>query len=277
MILLDPDLDSHPATETSNAASSPESRQADRNARLPSARTLNAFLREAQTAIRLKGLVSVLLTTDKGIRTLNRDFRGKNKATDVLSFPAAEISRGEVAGDLAISVATARHQAREHGHSLATEIKILMLHGLLHLAGQDHETDNGEMAKRERTLRAKLALPLGLIERTANTSNPTDRHLAPTSRRKPDVQLQHGVLPPKPFTSALSSRREGNSKGRRPAPASQREATRIAPDGVRGGTRRTQSGESAPISPKPRRGGRETPPPAARKARRAVGRTAGAP
>jgi probable rRNA maturation factor len=148
------------------AATSPESRKAERDARLPSVRALNAFLREAQTAVRLKGLVSVLLTSDGAIRTLNRDFRRKNKATDVLSFPAAEISGGEVAGDLAISVDTARKQAREQGHSLGIEIKVLMLHGLLHLAGYDHETDGGEMARRERLLRAKLALPLGLIERT---------------------------------------------------------------------------------------------------------------
>jgi probable rRNA maturation factor len=130
-------------------------------------RTLSRFLKDAQAAVRLKGLVSVLLTTDKKIKTLNRDFRRKNKATDVLSFPAAEISRGEVAGDLAISVDTALRQAREHGHSLAVELKVLVLHGLLHLAGYDHETDNGEMARRERTLRARLKLPLGLIERVS--------------------------------------------------------------------------------------------------------------
>jgi probable rRNA maturation factor len=130
-------------------------------------RTLRAFLREAQGAVRLKGAVSVLLTTDIAIRKLNRNFRGKNKATDVLSFPAAEIVRGEVAGDLAISIDTARVQAREHGHSLGIEIKVLMLHGLLHLAGYDHEIDEGEMARRERSLRARLALPLGLIERAS--------------------------------------------------------------------------------------------------------------
>ncbi|HWG21082.1 MAG TPA: rRNA maturation RNase YbeY [Terracidiphilus sp.] len=136
---------------------------------MPSARSLNTFLREAQAAVRLKGLVSVLLTTDAAIRTLNRDFRGKNKATDVLSFPAGKVSRGEVAGDLAISVDTARRQARDQGHPVATEIKVLMLHGLLHLAGYDHERDSGEMGCRERRLRARLALPLGLIERTAAT------------------------------------------------------------------------------------------------------------
>src|SRR3954453_11885541 len=140
MILLDPDLDQPPGASAKKAATSPVSRKVERDERLPSVRVLNAFLREAQAAVRLKGLVSVLLTTDTAIRTLNRDFRGKNKATDVLSFPAAEVSRGEVAGDLAISVDTAGKQAREQGHMLSTEIKVLMLHGLLHLAGYDHET-----------------------------------------------------------------------------------------------------------------------------------------
>jgi probable rRNA maturation factor len=165
MILIDPDLDQPPGARPKLAGTSPESRKIERDERLPSVRTLNAFLRDAQAAVRLKGMVSVLLTTDAAIQTLNRDFRRKNKPTDVLSFPAADISRGEVAGDMAISVQTAREQAREQGHSLGIEIKVLMLHGLLHLAGFDHEKDNGEMARKERALRAKLALPLGLIER----------------------------------------------------------------------------------------------------------------
>jgi len=109
----------------------------------------------------------VLLTTDAAIRKLNRQFRGKDKATDVLSFPAEGIGAEEIAGDLAISVATALKQAVEQGHSLATEIQVLMLHGLLHLAGCDHEADEGQMARRERRLRAKLRLPQGLIERVA--------------------------------------------------------------------------------------------------------------
>lgn len=167
MILLDPDLDPDPRPSNQTGPTSPEFCKLDRDAGLPSVRSLNTFLREAETAVRLKGAVSVLLTTDAKIKTLNRDFRRKNKATDVLSFPASDISRGEVAGDLAISVDTARKQAREHGHELGIEIKVLMLHGLLHLAGYDHETDKGEMARREQRLRAKLALPLGLIERTS--------------------------------------------------------------------------------------------------------------
>ncbi len=124
------------------------------------------FLREAQAAVRLRGQVSVLLTTDREIRRLNRQFRGKGKATDVLSFPAAKAVSSEVAGDVAISVPTALRQARGQGHALSVEIKVLMLHGLLHLAGFDHERDTGQMARREKLLRGRLRLPEGLIERT---------------------------------------------------------------------------------------------------------------
>jgi len=108
----------------------------------------------------------VLLTSDAAIRRLNRRFRGKNKATDVLSFPAeAGFGAEKIAGDLAISVPTARRQGTACGHSLATELKVLILHGLLHLAGYDHESDSGRMARRERLLRGRLGLPMGLIER----------------------------------------------------------------------------------------------------------------
>ncbi len=132
---------------------------------MPSTRTLGQFLREAQAAAKLRGQVTVLLTTDAAIRKLNRRFRRKNKPTDVLSFPTDGPVAAEIAGDLAISIPTARRQADERGHSLATEIKVLMLHGLLHLAGFDHESDAGEMARRERLLRGRLRLPQGLIER----------------------------------------------------------------------------------------------------------------
>jgi len=149
---------------------------------MPSVRALSRFLREAQAAVRLRGLVSVLLTTDAEIRRLNRTFRGINKATDVLSFPAAHIQQvtklasQQVSGDLAISVETVRRQATEQGHSLAVEIKVLMLHGLLHLAAYDHETDDGKMERRERVLRTRLKLPSGLIERSgSSTPSPKGR------------------------------------------------------------------------------------------------------
>jgi probable rRNA maturation factor len=165
MILLDPDLDPGSAL-ASTAAMKTAASATDKNQHLPSARTLSRFLGLAQAAVRLKGQVTVLLTTDAAIRRLNRRFRGKNKATDVLSFPAEGIGAKEIAGDLAISVPIALRQAVEQNHSHSTEIKVLILHGLLHLAGYDHETDDGQMARRERLLRARLGLPQGLIERT---------------------------------------------------------------------------------------------------------------
>jgi len=170
MILLDPDLDPDPAPKATSVkrpvatgpATSPHSLS------LPSARTLGRFLTLAQASVRLKGEVTVLLTTDAAMRKLNRRFRGKNKATDVLSFPAEGPGTEEIAGDLAISVTTAMSQAREQGHSLSVEIKVLILHGLLHLAGYDHEADDGLMARRESLLRARLGLPQGLIERAGS-------------------------------------------------------------------------------------------------------------
>jgi probable rRNA maturation factor len=173
MIVFDTELSSDSVPDRQSAAAS-------RAERVPSARTLTRFLNEARAAVRLRGQVTVLLTSDVEIRRLNRQFRGKNKATDVLSFPALEMVAGvvsDLAGDLAISVETARRQAHEQGHSLAIEIKVLMLHGLLHLAGYDHETDHGEMARRERLLRGRLGLPQGLIERAshAGTKRPRDK------------------------------------------------------------------------------------------------------
>ena len=167
MILFDPDLDTDLSPQAmlpkrSGDASQPATL---RGQRIPSRQTLARFLREAQAAVKLSGHVSVLLTTDAAIRRLNRQFRGKNKATDVLSFPAEAPGPMKIAGDLAISIPTARRQAEERGHPLAIEIKVLMLHGLLHLAGYDHEIDAGQMARREQRLRASLRLPHGLIER----------------------------------------------------------------------------------------------------------------
>ncbi len=167
MILLDPDMDPDPAPSTPSAMrkAAPSRSTQEKDDRLPSARTLARFLTEAQSAVGLKGEVTVLLTNDAGIRRLNRQFRGKDKTTDVLSFPAEGIGAEEIAGDLAISTPTALKQSVEQGHPFATEIKILILHGLLHLAGYDHEADDGKMARRERLLRARLGMPQGLIER----------------------------------------------------------------------------------------------------------------
>jgi probable rRNA maturation factor len=148
-------------------------------------RALSVFLREAARAAKLEGDVSVLLTGDEEIRRLNREFRGKDQATDVLSFPvlrhrargAHRDARG-LAGDLAISVETAAGQAKDAGHSLFVELQILVLHGVLHLAGYDHEKDRGEMARKEAALRKRFGLGMGLIERSispTSAANPPDR------------------------------------------------------------------------------------------------------
>jgi len=99
--------------------------------------------------------VTVAFVSDTKIRELNRQFRGIDKATDVLSFPAGD--EGQL-GDIAISLETAERQSKENGLTLNGEIAQLILHGLLHLSGYDHETDNGEMNKVELSLRKKLAI-----------------------------------------------------------------------------------------------------------------------
>ena len=106
-----------------------------------------------------------LITDDRELQRLNREFRGKDYATDVLSFPAEETGSEPFLGSLAISAERAAAQAKEYGHSREQEIAILMLHGLLHLLGLDHETDRGRMAHAETRWRRSLALPDGLIER----------------------------------------------------------------------------------------------------------------
>ncbi len=129
---------------------------------------LTRFLYRAQELAELPGTVEVLLSDDRALRRLNRQFRGKNKATDVLSFPAPGEFAGEHAGDLAISLETAARQAAEHGLTLRDEVRILLLHGVLHLAGYDHEMDDGEMAEQEAALRRRLRLPVGLIARATD-------------------------------------------------------------------------------------------------------------
>jgi probable rRNA maturation factor len=138
---------------------------------------LTRFLHTAQRAVGLEGEVHVLLAGDATLRRLNRTFRGIDKPTDVLSFPAGastaffgEPEGPELTGDLAISLETAARQAARFGHTLRDEVRILLLHGVLHLAGFDHESDSGEMAAREADLREELRLPSGLIARAATPS-----------------------------------------------------------------------------------------------------------
>jgi probable rRNA maturation factor len=130
--------------------------------------TLRAFLLRAKRAVKLKGTVNLLLTSSNAMRTLNRQFRAKDMPTDVLSFPSPSLTLNQparAAGDIAISVEIAAQNATNLGHSTAEEVKILVLHGILHLAGYDHERDNGQMARKEARLRRTLGLPVALIER----------------------------------------------------------------------------------------------------------------
>jgi probable rRNA maturation factor len=134
-------------------------------------RDLNRFLASVKQTLGLTGECSILLAGDERLRKLNLQFRGMDKPTDVLSFPASSLSSEEgTGGDLAISLETAAAQAREHGHPLQIEVKILMLHGLLHLAGYDHESDRGQMRRRETTLRKQFGLPSGLVERAQRSA-----------------------------------------------------------------------------------------------------------
>jgi probable rRNA maturation factor len=137
--------------------------------------SLDRFVARAKRAAGLRGAVTILVTSSHELRRLNHRFRGKDKPTDVLSFPAEMISRGRFAGDVAISADIAAQNARRLGHSPGEEVKVLALHGLLHLAGYDHEADNGKMAKREGLLREQLGLPVALIERTQKAPAPSGR------------------------------------------------------------------------------------------------------
>ncbi len=139
---------------------------------------LEKFLQRLPEAADLPGRFAVALVSDAEIREMNRRFRKKDQATDVLSFPAVDGSppppahaaprRGAAnfRGDIAISVETSARQARRRGHSLEREIRLLALHGYLHLCGYDHERDGGAMRLLEGRLRRKLRLPEGLVERT---------------------------------------------------------------------------------------------------------------
>ena len=100
--------------------------------------------------------LTVAFVRDRRIRELNRNFRGKDRATDVLSFPAGDAFETDYLGDIVISTDTAARQAKEAGHSFDREVSELVIHGVLHLCGYDHETDRGEMNRLELKLRRKL-------------------------------------------------------------------------------------------------------------------------
>ena len=136
----------------------------------PPTRGLGPWLAKIAPA-NARGDVSIAVVSDRRMRALNRQFRGKDYATDVLSFPSAPSTslragdRGFM-GDIVIAAGVTKRQAREAGHTINTELRVLALHGLLHLLGYDHEDDDGKMARLEARLRKKAGLPEGLIERT---------------------------------------------------------------------------------------------------------------
>ncbi len=141
---------------------------ADEHGRPVAAAGLAAWLRRIAPA-RARGVVSVALVSDRKVRALNRTYRHKDYATDVLSFGQAPSPKlrgpSPFLGDIVIARGVARRQAREARHSEQTELKILALHGLLHLLGYDHELDDGRMLRVERRLRRSGGLSEGLIER----------------------------------------------------------------------------------------------------------------
>lgn len=150
-----------------------------------SGRALMKFLTDACRAAKLRGGVTLLVTGNREIRAMNWRFKSERHATDVLSFPASACISG-FAGDIAISLDIAARNAHARQHSVSEEVRILVLHGILHLAGYDHEHDSGEMARREQALRKRFRLPTGLIERSFNQA---PNHKSSRSLRKPRVSL----------------------------------------------------------------------------------------
>jgi probable rRNA maturation factor len=131
---------------------------------------LARFVTRARRAAGLRAAVNVLVTSSAEMKSLNRRFGGKDEATDVLSFPASPNHARRFAGEIAISADIAVRNARSLGHAAGVEIKILVLHGILHLRGYDHERDRGQMARKEQKLRRELHLPTGLIERAEGSA-----------------------------------------------------------------------------------------------------------
>jgi len=149
--------------------------------------SLQRFVTRASRSAGLKARPNILVTGSAKLRKLNRRFRGKDKVTDVLSFPPMPQLAEQIAGDIAISGEIAASNARRLGHSTADEVRVLALHGVLHLAGYDHEQDNGDMEKRELELRKAFRLPVGLIERHGKRpkkTGPTPRDVGLRRKRK---------------------------------------------------------------------------------------------
>jgi probable rRNA maturation factor len=130
--------------------------------------SLDAFAEVLRDRVARRRDFHCLITNNAELQSLNAQFRGQDHPTDVLSFPSDEAASDKTfLGDIAISMQRARAQAREWRHAPEDEIRILMLHGVLHLLGMDHEADSGEMKRTEIRWRRKLGLPVSLIEREA--------------------------------------------------------------------------------------------------------------
>jgi len=128
-----------------------------------SRRRIRAFAKRLESEVTGGRPFTCLIADDPQLRRLNREFLRKDYPTDVLSFPS-ESAPGFL-GDIAISLERAQRQAAEYGHAVGREVEILMLHGVLHLLGMDHEKDRGQMARAESKWRARFGLPRGLIGR----------------------------------------------------------------------------------------------------------------
>ena len=126
---------------------------------------------------RARGSVGIAIVSDQQIQRLNAEYRGKDRATDVLSFPSVPSGAPTDGfwGDIAIAAGVAARQARDHGHALGVEFRVLALHGLLHLLGYDHEVDKGLMSRVEDRLRKRGGLPPGLVARTHQRSRGTSK------------------------------------------------------------------------------------------------------
>lgn len=152
------------------------------------ASSLQRFVLRVRRLLKLRERINVLVAGSVELRSLNRRFRKVDKPTDVLSFPSLPVGRQQtnpVASDVVISADIARENAKKLGHSLADEVKILTLHGILHIAGFDHENDRGAMAKKEQQLRRRLGLEPGLIERTGTmTPHSVQRNRTRSANRR---------------------------------------------------------------------------------------------
>lgn len=166
---------------------------------------LDRFVRRAQALAKVAGEVGVLIAGNARVRELNCRFRRKNKPTDVLSFLRHE------GGDIAISADIASENARLYGHRVTDELKILILHGMLHLAGYDHERDNGHMAAREARLRAQLKLPSSLIDRTTSSAAKSAHSLTGTKLHSAQSTKQKSL-------AGKSRARQASTRKRRSRP-----------------------------------------------------------